>query len=270
MREGLITLAAAAGAWAVGVSGVATNRPFGFFLFALALFLFLAAHKEQWLSHQWTQLSRPWRLGAVGAAVVVLAFGGYLAINFNEAPPQSGLTIDSGARDQISSLRTEVASLQGEVKAAIDFQQREKEQREAKERKDAEERTKAEQRVAQSRQRIQLALNTLSDYRAQWNRYLVKAASVCVKDQIGTLPTEFTQLSRSTTAAIEAAGFPEYQADFTDNTRCPPTGLSQTCSVRGSFNDEAVVFFSSARCRISNLGSIIDKLRASDGSRELR
>lgn len=127
MRESLIALAAGAVAWAVTVLDVSSNRPFGVFLLALALVLFVFAHYESrattWWRSRRTQASR-WRVRiAVSASLILTAsLGWFLLDNFNEKPVAVD-TVDTGARNQVSDLRASVATLQGQVEAAMKFQQ---------------------------------------------------------------------------------------------------------------------------------------------------
>jgi hypothetical protein len=58
MRESLFALAAAAGAWAVGVLGIATNKPFGVYLLVVAFLMFVAAHRDVTLIDWWKRRPR--------------------------------------------------------------------------------------------------------------------------------------------------------------------------------------------------------------------
>jgi len=98
------------------------------FLLVVALLLFLAAHREERLTGAWLKWRWPWKLASVMSAGMAVAFGWYLAANFNEPPPT---VVDDIARERASDLQAQVARLEGQVKAAMEFQAVEKTEREA-------------------------------------------------------------------------------------------------------------------------------------------
>lgn len=145
MRESLTILAAAAGAWAIAVLGVATNRPFGAFLLAVALVLFVAAYHEDSVKQWWRKSWRP-KVGVSVAAVLGGLLGWYLLTTFNE-PAVS--TVDEEARRQVevarketSDLNAKVAALAAQVKAAMQFQENDKAAREIIQKREEDERRK--------------------------------------------------------------------------------------------------------------------------------
>jgi hypothetical protein len=133
MREILLTIAAGAGAWALAMLGVTTNRPFGVFLLVAGFLLVLAAHNENGIKARWRRQRLKGRTLLLTPLLVLGALAWYLATNYNE-PPVEPKPIDTEARSRIADLRKEVAGLQGQVKAALEFQQREKEEREGRDR----------------------------------------------------------------------------------------------------------------------------------------
>lgn len=263
----LLRLAATGAAgWAVGVSGVEDNPRFAVLLLVVAAVCFLAAENYGWvrLLHQrWG-----WRFsaGVVVFVAIAVSVGAYLAVRYRTT---GGDAVDTEARNQaeqaqreIADLRAEVGTLHGQVKAALDFQKAAKEAQEAKDRADAAERQRQSELEAERTGKIHEAIRVADAMRNEWNKYLLKAANVCRKDQIGTMDAEFSDLSRKTRQALTSAGYQEYVADFTDRSRCTGDHIPTKCLQGGGFNPEATAFFGSARCRISNLGAIIDHLRA--------
>jgi hypothetical protein len=137
LREPLLVLAAAAGAWAIGVFGIATNRPFGIYLLLVGLSFFVAAHREQDVV-DWWQKSR-WLVRGVAFAVAILliVLGWYLGTNFIEPPTT---VVDTEAREQIGDLRSKIAALSAQLQTTVDFVASEKAEREAAQKRQDDER----------------------------------------------------------------------------------------------------------------------------------
>lgn len=107
------------------------------------------------------------------------------------------------------------------------------------------------------------ALQAIAGIRDEWQSLQRKAAQICVKAQIGTMPDEFRALSQKTRELLTSLGYPEYVPDFLDYSTCSGGDIPRACE--RTFNSEAVSWFQSARCRIANLNEIVNRLRTRIG-----
>lgn len=108
---------------------------------------------------------------------------------------------------------------------------------------------------------IQVALKTLAAEKERWNTFFKRTEPICRIDQVAGIPEAYGVTARATREALEALGYADYVDDFQDMSNCQATGVASVC-FPGGFNPEATKWHSSAACRMRNLGTIIDRLRA--------